>query len=99
MVMVRETDRLRASRTRWDAMQMAIKDFIKAATPAGLYSAPSTATTIMASKNPAFAAASKKEYGMDYYLRSALAGGICCGATHGAVTPVDVVKVREGTHE
>merc|ERR1711881_287420 len=41
-----------------------------------------------------FAAASTKEYGLDYYLRGALAGGICCGATHGAVTPVDVVKTR-----
>lgn len=29
-----------------------------------------------------------------YYLKSALAGGICCGATHGAVCPVDVVKTR-----
>jgi len=29
-----------------------------------------------------------------YYLKSALAGGICCGFTHGAVCPVDVVKTR-----
>jgi len=29
-----------------------------------------------------------------YYLLSALAGGICCGFTHGAVCPVDVVKTR-----
>jgi len=29
-----------------------------------------------------------------YYLKSALAGGICCGITHGAVCPVDVVKTR-----
>ena len=26
--------------------------------------------------------------------RGALAGGICCGITHGALTPVDVVKTR-----
>mmetsp|Transcript_12001 Transcript_12001/g.31132 ORF Transcript_12001/g.31132 Transcript_12001/m.31132 type:complete len:341 (-) Transcript_12001:150-1172(-) len=29
-----------------------------------------------------------------YYLKGALAGGICCGITHGALTPVDVVKTR-----
>uniref|UniRef100_A0A7S1HBC3 Mitochondrial phosphate carrier protein n=2 Tax=Hemiselmis andersenii TaxID=464988 RepID=A0A7S1HBC3_HEMAN len=29
-----------------------------------------------------------------YYLKGALAGGICCGVTHGALTPVDVVKTR-----
>jgi len=33
-------------------------------------------------------------FGMDYYLKSALAGGICCSITHGAVCPVDVVKTR-----
>jgi len=31
---------------------------------------------------------------MTYYTKSALAGGICCGLTHGAVCPVDVVKTR-----
>jgi len=29
-----------------------------------------------------------------FYLKAALAGGICCGPTHGALTPVDVVKTR-----
>merc|ERR1719229_868951 len=29
-----------------------------------------------------------------FYLKAALAGGICCGITHGALTPVDVVKTR-----
>merc|ERR1719454_1173753 len=29
-----------------------------------------------------------------YYTKSALAGGICCSITHGAVCPVDVVKTR-----
>ena len=33
-------------------------------------------------------------FGMKYYLQGALAGGICCGITHGALTPVDVVKTR-----
>jgi len=34
------------------------------------------------------------KFNMNYYLKSALAGGICCGFTHGAVCPVDVVKTR-----
>lgn len=29
-----------------------------------------------------------------YYVKSAIAGGICCGVTHGALTPLDVVKTR-----
>merc|ERR1719261_1208190 len=39
-------------------------------------------------------ATSPKTYGLDYYLKGALAGGICCSLTHGAVCPVDVVKTR-----
>lgn len=34
------------------------------------------------------------QFGSDYYLKSAIAGGICCGITHGALCPVDVVKTR-----
>ena len=33
-------------------------------------------------------------FGTKYYLQGALAGGICCSLTHGALTPVDVVKTR-----
>jgi len=29
-----------------------------------------------------------------YYLKGAASGGICCSITHGALTPVDVVKTR-----
>merc|ERR1719199_1553427 len=29
-----------------------------------------------------------------YYVKGALSGGICCGITHGAVCPIDVVKTR-----
>jgi len=29
-----------------------------------------------------------------YYVKAALAGGICCGITHAALCPVDVVKTR-----
>mmetsp|Transcript_14781 Transcript_14781/g.27350 ORF Transcript_14781/g.27350 Transcript_14781/m.27350 type:complete len:344 (+) Transcript_14781:62-1093(+) len=34
------------------------------------------------------------KYDLMYYLKGALAGGICCGVTHGALCPVDVVKTR-----
>jgi solute carrier family 25 phosphate transporter 3 len=34
------------------------------------------------------------QFGSDYYLKSAVAGGICCSITHGALCPVDVVKTR-----
>ncbi|CAL6437190.1 unnamed protein product [Bathycoccus prasinos] len=54
----------------------------------------STSTSSSFKHPTAFTAHSKKEYGLDYFLRGALAGGICCGVTHGALTPVDVVKTR-----
>ena len=34
------------------------------------------------------------KYDAMYYIKSAAAGGICCSITHGALTPVDVVKTR-----
>ena len=33
-------------------------------------------------------------YDLTYYLKGAVAGGICCGVTHGGLCPVDVVKTR-----
>eukprot|EP00389_Voromonas_pontica_P003228 GDKH01004771.1.p1 GENE.GDKH01004771.1~~GDKH01004771.1.p1 ORF type:complete len:342 (-),score=102.02 GDKH01004771.1:234-1259(-) len=33
-------------------------------------------------------------YDLGYFVKGALSGGICCGVTHGALTPVDVVKTR-----
>jgi hypothetical protein len=32
--------------------------------------------------------------GVDLYSRFAFAGAVCCSITHGALTPVDVVKTR-----
>ncbi|CDW96659.1 hypothetical protein, partial [Sporisorium scitamineum] len=32
--------------------------------------------------------------GVDLYSRFFLAGALCCSITHGAVTPIDVVKTR-----
>jgi solute carrier family 25 phosphate transporter 3 len=42
------------------------------------------------------AAPSGKEpvYDLTYFLKGALSGGLCCGVTHGALCPVDVVKTR-----
>jgi solute carrier family 25 phosphate transporter 3 len=38
--------------------------------------------------------AGETKYDFMYYLKGAAAGGICCSITHGALTPVDVVKTR-----
>ena len=40
------------------------------------------------------APSAKSNYDLMYYLKGAAAGGICCSITHGALTPVDVVKTR-----
>lgn len=40
------------------------------------------------------AASGGEVYDLMYYLKGALAGGICCAITHGALCPVDVVKTR-----
>ncbi|KAF0982450.1 hypothetical protein FDP41_011380 [Naegleria fowleri] len=37
----------------------------------------------------------KKPTGVDLYARYALSGALCCSITHGALTPVDVVKTRK----
>merc|ERR1719498_1109314 len=41
-----------------------------------------------------FASAAEAKYDLAHYLKGGLAGGICCGVTHGALCPVDVVKTR-----
>merc|ERR1719395_394604 len=33
-------------------------------------------------------------YDSGYFLKSAVAGGICCSITHGGVVPIDVVKTK-----
>jgi solute carrier family 25 phosphate transporter 3 len=42
----------------------------------------------------ATSAGGEKKYDLMYYLKGALAGGICCSITHGALCPVDVVKTK-----
>lgn len=39
-------------------------------------------------------ASQQTSFGPSHFLKGALAGGICCAATHGALCPVDVVKTR-----
>ena len=34
------------------------------------------------------------QFGLGYYIKGALSGGICCSITHAALCPVDVVKTR-----
>jgi len=65
-----------------------------AQTPFSIYGMAKNA--IAKGEAPRFAAPSSKEatYGLEYYLKGALAGGICCSITHGALCPVDVVKTR-----
>lgn len=36
----------------------------------------------------------EQKYDLAYYTKSAVAGGICCGVTHAAMCPLDVVKTR-----
>ncbi|KAK2808334.1 mitochondrial phosphate carrier protein, partial [Arthroderma sp. PD_2] len=38
--------------------------------------------------------ASQKMSSLDLYARFAFAGAVCCSVTHGALTPVDVVKTK-----
>jgi len=46
-------------------------------------------------KSPSIVATSAdKKYDTAYFVKGALAGGICCAITHGALCPVDVVKTR-----
>ena len=56
--------------------------------------APSAPSGFVHPASAGFTAHSQKEYGLDYFLKGARAGGICCSVTHGALTPVDVVKTR-----
>jgi len=45
-------------------------------------------------KSGIVATSSEKKYDLNYFLKGALAGGICCAVTHGALCPVDVVKTK-----
>ncbi|ROW06505.1 hypothetical protein VMCG_04273 [Cytospora schulzeri] len=59
-------------------------------------SSPSSTGSVKvdAAVQTAAAHAPSKPTGVDLYSRFALAGAICCSVTHGALTPVDVVKTR-----
>lgn len=48
----------------------------------------------MKNDNKIIATSGNTTYDLNYYLKGALAGGICCAITHGALCPVDVVKTK-----
>ncbi|KAG5459855.1 MAG: hypothetical protein BJ554DRAFT_8173 [Olpidium bornovanus] len=54
---------------------------------------PLTARKFVA-PSPLEGTAAAPKSGIDLYARFAFAGAVCCGVTHGALTPVDVVKTR-----
>jgi solute carrier family 25 phosphate transporter 3 len=41
-----------------------------------------------------FPSKAEAKYDLTYYIKGAIAGGVCCSITHGALCPVDVVKTR-----
>jgi solute carrier family 25 phosphate transporter 3 len=43
---------------------------------------------------PVIATSAQQSFPLMYFIKAAAAGGICCSVTHGAVTPLDVVKTR-----
>lgn len=55
---------------------------------------PSIASRFPNQEGKVVAYSADTKYDLMYYLKGALAGGICCSVTHGALTPVDVVKTR-----
>lgn len=55
---------------------------------------PQIASRFNEKKSNVVAYSVEKNYDLMYYLKGALAGGICCSVTHGGLTPVDVVKTR-----
>lgn len=60
-----------------------------------LLRAPSSRTFGFGGPKPKILATSGSGvYDLTYYLKGAVAGGICCGVTHGGLCPVDVVKTR-----
>ena len=62
------------------------------AAPFSIYS--TAASNLNKKTMTAIPSAGEAKYDLSYYLKGALAGGICCSVTHGALCPVDVVKTR-----
>jgi len=59
-----------------------------------IYPTPATLNRVFSVADPAEASIAAPPTGVALYSRFALAGAICCAVTHGALTPVDVVKTR-----
>eukprot|EP00587_Corethron_hystrix_P008259 CAMPEP_0113331172 /NCGR_PEP_ID=MMETSP0010_2-20120614/22307_1 /TAXON_ID=216773 ORGANISM="Corethron hystrix, Strain 308" /NCGR_SAMPLE_ID=MMETSP0010_2 /ASSEMBLY_ACC=CAM_ASM_000155 /LENGTH=335 /DNA_ID=CAMNT_0000194341 /DNA_START=65 /DNA_END=1072 /DNA_ORIENTATION=+ /assembly_acc=CAM_ASM_000155 len=45
-------------------------------------------------RRPLATSSAGTKHDLAYFIKGAAAGGICCSITHGALTPVDVVKTR-----
>lgn len=74
---------------------------VLAAVAGGAYKLYFTSAAVAASKpapvsnaTPVSKAADGSKSGLDLYSRFAFAGAMCCALSHGALTPVDVVKTR-----
>ncbi|KAH0541958.1 hypothetical protein FGG08_003590 [Glutinoglossum americanum] len=55
---------------------------------------PSPSASLVLQQPAVPAKTSERPKGLDLYSRFAFAGAVCCAVTHGALTPVDVVKTR-----
>eukprot|EP01136_Pigoraptor_vietnamica_P045161 Opistho-1_new@22778 len=72
---------------------MGLYDSIQGVSPAS-FVAPASSGPRPMRFIPAAAEGVKAPTGVDLYARYAFAGAVCCAVTHGALTPVDVVKTR-----
>eukprot|EP00038_Savillea_parva_P006213 m.162331 g.162331 ORF g.162331 m.162331 type:complete len:358 (-) comp12177_c0_seq1:1631-2704(-) len=73
---------------------LGLPDFRKRAAMATKPGRSYAAASVVERAYSAAAATDFSSYDLTYYLKGALAGGICCSVTHGALCPVDVVKTR-----
>jgi solute carrier family 25 phosphate transporter 3 len=64
------------------------------AKPMSLFGAKSVTPLALSPKPLATSVYDFNDYNLSYYLKGALAGGLCCSLTHGGLVPVDVVKTR-----
>jgi solute carrier family 25 phosphate transporter 3 len=69
------------------------------ASPIGLFGRKNTLRPLATSPTPLATSGASglynwELYDFNYFLKGALAGGLCCSITHGGLVPVDVVKTR-----
>jgi len=61
---------------------------------ASVFTVPMMKPVIPSAKEGSASIYDWNKYNFQYFLNGALAGGLCCSITHGALCPVDVVKTR-----